>query len=685
MGLDNIQKESDFMKRCLIVMLCIIMCSSLVLADTGTSKDMENALLAVKQKVDVPSDLTSFYPASRDEQGRTSYSFVWQNEDGTKSLEITSDAQGRIQRYYFFDNSLKSTKKLTKLSKDDILGFAGEFIQKTIPETLKKSDTLVYEKDSWTVENLSYTLAYKRMREGIEVKNNGLTLRIGVCDDIAYVKSMNLTYDYDCEFEDSTIELESFEKAYRSVFPEELIYKDEYSAKGDRSTVLVYRFKDSEAGYILASTGEKAVEDTDDIYFDSADKEAAGNGAMRDDVLSEKERQELEKVEGLIGQAEAEKILKGLPYVKFEDSLIKESYDIYVRNKSYVVSVGYRNADGDRYLSASFDGKTGRILSLYNKVPYTESAKDSPDETKKNDAVKKMDEFLGVAASGTLSEFRENPLQTSGVRINRDFDREVNGIRYINDGINVSFDTSYDMITSFNLDYDEGAVFASPHGIATEDEAYEELLSIAPIKKEYMKTNGIFRVCYTLSVRLPEIDAFTKERYPLESTDNKDYNYTDIDGHWAEEKIEKLAEIQIGYEGETLRPDDEATQYDLLRLFAAGIRYRYYLDYDEDNLYSILESENVISKDEKSPQSPVTREDAFMFMVRLDGLSKVAELDGIFKVDYIDCEDISKDKIGSAAILTGMGIISGDGSALRPKDNITRAEVMVMIYNYMAR
>ena len=44
---------------------------------------------------------------------------------------------------------------------------------------------------------------------------------------------------------------------------------------------------------------------------------------------------------------------------------------------------------------------------------------------------------------------------------------------------------------------------------------------------------------------------------------------------------------------------------------------------------------------------------------------------------------LSDGKIGYPAILTGMGIICGNGGYLKPKTPITRAEAAVMIYNYM--
>ena len=68
-----------------------------------------------------------------------------------------------------------------------------------------------------------------------------------------------------------------------------------------------------------------------------------------------------------------------------------------------------------------------------------------------------------------------------------------------------------------------------------------------------------------------------------------------------------------------------------------------------------------------------------MYMVKLDGLDKVAKLQDIFKVEYADGNLISKGKIGYPAILTGMKVICGNGGKVRPQDEITRAEVVEIL------
>ena len=80
---------------------------------------------------------------------------------------------------------------------------------------------------------------------------------------------------------------------------------------------------------------------------------------------------------------------------------------------------------------------------------------------------------------------------------------------------------------------------------------------------------GLQKLDWLISICEKYIDGLAEE--PAE------FKYSDIKGHWAEEMINKLAEIQIGFKGEKFNPDEPISQYDLLKLFGAGIRYKSYL------------------------------------------------------------------------------------------------------------
>ena len=98
----------------------------------------------------------------------------------------------------------------------------------------------------------------------------------------------------------------------------------------------------------------------------------------------------------------------------------------------------------------------------------------------------------------------------------------------------------------------------------------------------------------------------------------------------------------------------------------------------------MLSNESILKKSEKDPEKQVTREQAIKYIVRAFGQEKSANLGDIYKMTYKDTEKISEDLKGYVAIANGLGIISGKGN-FRPKDNLTREEAAVLIYNILNR
>lgn len=677
----------------LVLVLSVVLSCITVIADSTVSDDMQNVLIKVKQKIDVPEELTEFTPYTSQQNNKTIYSFMWQDKDGNAHIEVSADDRGRVLSYYSYDSSLKSDKKLTGWSKDEIIGFAETFLKKIAPEAFEnENDRLIYDEHSWYVNNLSYQLTFRRLHNGVEVKDNSANINVRIFDDKAYVRNVYINFNYDAKFNDSVSVIDDYESKYKTAFPVELIYMDEYYSYGAKAeedkdkVALVYRFMDNEAGYISAENGEIVTEDTSDkIYYESANGALAEDSltTSRKEMLTEQEIKELDMIEEVISKADVEVILKKLPYVNFDKTLEFEYYNLNKNNEKYFVEVSYKNKD-NRYLSVTADGTTGEILSIYNRAYHQNGKEAELTESQKADANKKIDEFLKVATGEKLKEYAKQGENATGWRVSRNYDRNVNGIRYINDSIYVELDKDANQITNYRFDF-EDKNFISAENAVDSISAYDRILDIEPLKKIYIKTKDVYNLCFTVTDAIM-LDAIIGERYNNGiSKETSEFKYSDIKGHWAEEMINKLAEIQIGFEGEKFDPDKRITQYDLLRLFGAGIRYKSYLTQDEDSLYRDLIYEGILTENEKTPQSDVKREDAFLYMIRLCGWDNVAKLSDIYKVEYADGHKITQGKIGYPAILTGMGIICGDGGRLRPQDEITRAEAVVMLYNYMIR
>lgn len=175
--------------------------------------------------------------------------------------------------------------------------------------------------------------------------------------------------------------------------------------------------------------------------------------------------------------------------------------------------------------------------------------------------------------------------------------------------------------------------------------------------------------------------------------------FPDTRGHWAQSHIDLLQSRQLvsGYPDGLYQPENPVSRQELISLI---IRI---LGRSEDALqlqkgeasyndtgevwgkgYIELARElSIAHGDEKNhfyPTAPVTREEAVTMMVNSLELGEESE----FAVQFSDEEDISDWALSSVAAGLKIGLINGypDGS-FRPRQNVTRAEVTVLLENLL--
>lgn len=686
------------MKKLISIILIVIM---LVLpigasADSTTSKDIEKVLIAVKTKVDIPSELTEFSSYVSERKGKTYYNLEWANEDFSKNMSVSCDSEGRIINYYNYAND-NSNKKISSFSREEIVDFASKFIQKTLPETNRgEGDVLVYDENSYDARgNMRYSMRFDRKKESVKVKDNYASVTVCETDGKLYIRSMDVSYDYDTEFVLSADIVSDYAEKYKSAFPAELIYRNEYNynaPKGMPKTipVLVYRIKDDNIGYIDAVTGEVVTEDEveEELFKTEASAmqdSVSGGGGNRNDKLTPQEIEELERIEGLLSISDIEKKIKSLPYVDFADDMVLSVSELSKNEEDYSYSIYYTNNSEDdyRYVRVYADAKTGKIQSFYANSNQSYSEEDLTD-AQVQDAEKKIAEFLDFVAKDEFNQCEKAEDNAFKDRVSKRYVRIVNGVKYIDNGINVSFNAKTNTIESYSLNFTK-AEFENPDKAIGEVSAYNKILEYAPIIPLYIRIGGVYKKVFSLDRYSMQINAITGEAMEGYVDQKKDYSYTDIEGHWAAAAAEKLAEIQIGFEGDNLNPENSVKQEEFLRFIASGIYSKHYSEYTREDLYRILINDGILKENEKSPDSSVTREQAFVYIIRFAGLEKVAELSDIYKVSYADGHLLSGGKIGYAAILSGLGVVCGDGGYLRPTENLTRAEAIVMLYRYLLK
>ncbi|MDD4689673.1 MAG: hypothetical protein PHE51_08020, partial [Eubacteriales bacterium] len=328
------------MKRLFALMLCFTMLlGSLSVMAQGTSLagNMEAALLIVKEKVDVPPELTEFDSSSYNYDEKITYSFSWSDKDRTASLNVNCDELGRISNYnYYYEDLYRASEgnQLATVTKEEVIKAANEFVAKLLPETTKGNvDVLACDRETISASvgqsGTIYNIPYKRMKDGNYVDGNVATVTVYAVKDKTVVSNAYCTYDYDTKFKEEAI-LADFDyvSAYQEKFPEQLVYIKAYDDKGKPYTKLVYRFKDQVAGHISAATGEPIEKDIKDDYrlyaaesaADLAKDHMVGNG------LTPEEIKELKNVAGLKTEKEIEKMILGISALKIDkDLLLQES------------------------------------------------------------------------------------------------------------------------------------------------------------------------------------------------------------------------------------------------------------------------------------------------------------------------------------------------------------------------
>lgn len=167
--------------------------------------------------------------------------------------------------------------------------------------------------------------------------------------------------------------------------------------------------------------------------------------------------------------------------------------------------------------------------------------------------------------------------------------------------------------------------------------------------------------------------------------------YTDTKGHWAEKSIDNLSKIEVvkGYDDDTFRPDEYITRAELIttinRLLKNEVQSAKYVPDNNSKDWYYAEIKKAIASGilqgdtdgSVRPNDYVTREEAIVLLYRAFSRDTSENL----KLNaYTDAKDVSNWAYSAVSIFAKEKYISGYTDAtIRPKEKITRAEVMTIL------
>ena len=173
-------------------------------------------------------------------------------------------------------------------------------------------------------------------------------------------------------------------------------------------------------------------------------------------------------------------------------------------------------------------------------------------------------------------------------------------------------------------------------------------------------------------------------------------NFTDTEGHWAQENIAKLTELGVvnGYPDGTFRPEGTVKRGEFLKLVIAaslpeGVDIAdapSNLDHWAGQYLFVAETYRIVEPGVITAENidePITRREMALMISKADTILKQKELNQEVSVTYNDYDQMDAQELKYLSHAVSNGYITGyTDNTFRPDKNMTRAESATIIHRY---
>jgi len=696
----------------IVALALLVSLNPLPVMAQDTNITLEEAIQIAKSLFPVTAQYPEFVSEFSASPQSSAWNLQWSaGESGDGGLNVQINAQtGEVIHM----NQWKSGPEqpaAASMSAAEAQAIADRWLKTLLPE--KSSHFQVVSSPAVIPLNTTYRtmqVQYQRMENGLPVQGDMVSVEIDT--RTRDISSYFLTWT-DLPLPDPT-KVVSINEA-RRVFEAENMLKMQYFLPRNwyRSSLpqvqpvrLIYRIDHPSYGSIDALTGKPLVlkEGQNELFAgELALKEMSigGMGAADQNaasILTPQEIAELEKHANIITKEEAAAKVKQYVDIPAAAELINASLTRDWQNKDlriWSLNWGIKDNSKGEYFDmwARVNATNGRIYS-FSQYSYDESGKGSLTKEQAaaiaQDFIKKIEPQLSQQVKLKKPEpevVRPLTEENLPAQWSVQFVRQVNGVPFPNDGMQVTVSGVTKKVTSYNLTWTEQS-FPAANKAMSSAKANERFLTLAPLTLCYspITTSGAaseFRLVYKPITKdrqsgFAMIDAINGEALnssgePLDKNPMP-RTFTDVSGHFAEKEIQSMGQAGLMNEyGSQFKPDETITNIVFLRALTGAVDGVWSItDREDDKLISDCVARGWL-KEKVDPKAALTRQLMTETVIRSMGLEKAARLGGLFKNPFPEDKSIDETKLGYIALAHGMNLLHVD-KEFKADEGVTRGE-----------
>ena len=671
----------------LFLILCLIFSINIKVSAAETdSNSLEKAILHAKNIVDIPNDYNNFTHYLSENNNYSNGTSLWRlswstTGDNHKEISISIDEDGNLYDFNKYENS-DSVNGLANISKAKGEETAKEFLEKVFQSNIDKMKKVNEISNDYTSDSFSYR--FQQFSNDIPISFSLVT--VGVNKYTGEVSSFYrenppiTTIEYPSS--NNIINFDSAKNSYINNIGISLKYYSNYDYNKKALNIFPAYSINSTSKAIDAKSGQPIELYNENKFYDNLKADGSSMESANDsNDLTPEENDAINNVSNLITKENAEKIIKdNVDSITSNEKITDSSLRKNSINNNYIWEIMFNNAYGN------VDAKSGELLSFYSYSNDQNENKNVSESDAKNIA----ENFLKKVALDKFNQTKYSESSAISLNDNNDFysfkyTRQVNGIDFVNNSLSIQVNKRNGKITEYNNTWYDNASFPDINNIISKGSAFDKINYWGKFALEYsLISEGKAALVYNFtnldgSCLINPIDG-TRLGY-----NGKPYNdnniipkYSDIKGHASENIINALLDNGYYIKGNQFNPDNNITQINFLKYLYSPVQNYY----NDDELYNMAINNGVLEKDEKSPESPISTQDAAKFIVRYLKYDKIAEHSEIFNNPFKDT--ISEEYKGYASICFGLGIIKGDDNGnFNGTKNITNADASQIIYNLL--